>query len=85
MKKFCLLLLGILSPIFFIPTQIKAMPKPKWKGYEKCAGITRKKKNDCGANGHSCAGHAKKDRDKNEWIYTPKGLCKKIAGGKIIK
>lgn len=53
-------------------------------GMEKCAGIVKAGQNDCGANGHSCAGQAKKDNDANEWIAVPKGTCSKIAGGRIV-
>ena len=53
-------------------------------GYEKCAGIAKKGMNDCAANGHTCAGQAKKDRDANEWIYVPTGTCAKIAGGTVV-
>lgn len=51
----------------------------------KCAGIAKKGMNDCGANGHSCAGHAKVDNDPNEWVYVPAGVCEKIAGGRVYK
>lgn len=51
---------------------------------EKCAGIAKAGKNDCGANGHSCAGQATKDGDANEWVYVPKGTCEKIVGGKLV-
>lgn len=47
---------------------------------EKCKGVAAKGMNDCGANSHACAGQAKKDRDPNEWVYVPKGLCKKLGG-----
>ena len=53
------------------------------KGMEKCKGIVKAGKNDCGANGHSCAGQAAVDNDPNEWIYMPKGLCDKIVGGEV--
>ncbi len=53
------------------------------EGFEKCAGIVKAGKNDCAANGHSCAGKAKKDGDANEWIYVPTGTCNKIVGGKV--
>ena len=53
------------------------------EGFEKCAGIVKAGKNDCAANGHSCAGKAKKDGDANEWIYVPAGTCNKIVGGKV--
>lgn len=48
---------------------------------EKCYGIAKAKKNDCGTPTHPCAGQAAKDRDPEEWIYLPKGACDKIAGG----
>ena len=53
-------------------------------GFEKCAGIAKAGQNDCGANGHSCAGYAKVDGDANEWIFVPKGTCAKIVGGKTL-
>jgi uncharacterized membrane protein len=54
-------------------------------GFEKCAGIAKAGKNDCGSNGHACAGQSTRDRDPNDWIYVPKGTCEKIAGGRVIK
>ncbi len=50
---------------------------------EKCYGVAKAGKNDCASKdkSHSCAGQAKKDADANEWIYTPAGLCDKLAGG----
>jgi uncharacterized membrane protein len=50
---------------------------------EKCAGVAEAGKNDCAANGHSCAGQAKADKDPKEWKYVPKGECEKM-GGKIV-
>ena len=49
----------------------------------KCAGIAKKGKNHCGANGHSCGGKAKTDFDKNEWIYVRKEVCESTPG-KIV-
>jgi uncharacterized membrane protein len=57
--------------------------KPKWNGYEKCAGIVKKGMNDCGTSKHNCAGQAAKDHDAEEWVYLPKGRCEKIAGSRI--
>ena len=48
---------------------------------EKCYGITKAGKNDCAANGHSCAGQAAKDANGKEWIKVPKGTCERIVGG----
>lgn len=53
------------------------------KGYEKCMGVVKAGMNDCGANGHSCAGQAKVDSDPNEWVYLPEGTCDKLAGGHV--
>ncbi len=50
---------------------------------EKCAGIVKAGKNDCGTSKSSCAGTAKVDRDPETWVFVPKGTCDKIAGGKV--
>ncbi|MCT4366684.1 MULTISPECIES: DUF2282 domain-containing protein [unclassified Synechococcus] len=54
-------------------------------GMEKCAGIAKAGMNDCGTSKHSCAGEAKVSGDPEEWVYVPKGTCKKIVGGTIKK
>ncbi len=51
--------------------------------FEKCAGIVKAGKNDCGTSVSSCAGTAKADRDAEAWILVPKGTCERIAGGRI--
>lgn len=50
---------------------------------EKCYGIAKAGKNDCAANGHACAGQAKRDSDPNEWIYLPSGTCERLIGGSL--
>lgn len=55
------------------------------KGMEKCAGIAKEGKNDCGTSKHACAGLATVDGDKEEWVYVPKGTCDKIVGGSLVK
>ncbi len=52
------------------------------KQMEKCYGIVKAGMNDCGTPTHSCASHATKDADVDEWLYLPKGTCEKIVGGK---
>jgi uncharacterized membrane protein len=47
---------------------------------EKCYGVAKAGKNDCAANGHSCAGQAKKDNDGKEWMNVPNGTCEKMGG-----
>lgn len=52
-------------------------------GFEKCQGVSKAGMNDCGANGHACAGQAKKDGDPKEWVYVPEGTCEKLVGGTV--
>ncbi len=54
-------------------------------GFEKCMGVAKAGKNDCGTSAHACAGQAAKDNDPEEWVYVPEGTCDKIAGGKVKK
>lgn len=48
---------------------------------EKCAGIVKAGKNDCGTSKSACAGTSKVDNDAEAWILVPKGTCERIAGG----
>ena len=52
-------------------------------GMEKCTGVAAAGKNDCGTSQHACAGMAKTDGEKEEWVYVPTGTCEKLAGGMI--
>ena len=54
-------------------------------GMEKCAGIVKAGKNDCGTSKGACAGTSKVDNDKEAWVYLPKGTCEKIVGATIYK
>lgn len=57
------------------------------KNWEKCAGIAKAGKNDCGSldGAHGCAGQAKNDLSDVEWVYVPQGTCEKIVGGVVAK
>ncbi|MBO1347349.1 MAG: DUF2282 domain-containing protein [Hormoscilla sp. GUM202] len=55
------------------------------RGHEKCGGIVLAGKNDCGANGHDCAGMATTSGDPNEWIGLPRGTCAKIVNGRVLR
>jgi len=54
---------------------------------EKCAGVAKMGKNDCGAldGSHGCSGQSKKDDSKNEWIYVAEGTCDKLTGGELVE
>ncbi len=62
---------------------ILAAPVEQPKGSEKCYGIAKAGKNDCGTAKHACAGEAKADNDPTEWKYVPKGTCESL-GGKTV-
>jgi uncharacterized membrane protein len=47
---------------------------------EKCYGVAKAGKNDCGTSSHACAGQSKVDNDPVEWKYVPKGECEKMGG-----
>jgi len=47
---------------------------------EKCYGIAKAGKNDCGFSGGSCAGSATKDMDPAAWVYIAKGTCLEAGG-----
>lgn len=49
---------------------------------ERCYGIARAEKNDCANSQHACASQSKLNSDPDEFIMVPKGLCKRIIGGK---
>lgn len=51
---------------------------------EKCAGIVKAGKNDCGTSKSACAGTIKSDNDAEAWIALPKGTCERIAGAHIV-
>lgn len=49
---------------------------------ERCYGVAGVAQNDCATATHSCAFQAMRARDPEEFIMVPKGLCKRIDGGK---
>lgn len=51
------------------------------KTTERCYGVAKAGKNDCGGPGHVCAGLSKKDADPDEYLNVPKGTCERIVGG----
>ncbi|MDJ0740640.1 MAG: DUF2282 domain-containing protein [Gammaproteobacteria bacterium] len=57
------------------------------KAWEKCAGIVKVGKNDCGSldGKHACANQATLANSDQEWVYVPAGTCEKITGGVVAK
>ncbi len=64
-----------------------AQAAPDWakglKEIEKCGGVAKAGKNDCGTKNHQCGGQAKSDNLPDEWVYVPSGVCEKIGGNVI--
>ena len=50
---------------------------------ERCYGVVRAGKNDCGTATHACAGRAMQDAQREEWLMLPNGTCDKIVGGTV--
>jgi len=70
-----------------VSATVSAAPKWAKKGdtIVKCTGVAKKAANDCGTKNHSCSNKAKADREKDEWVYVPEGVCQKLAGGVVWK
>ena len=73
-------LAAAISSLFVLGSSAQAADKPEM---EKCYGVAKAGKNDCAANGHSCAGQAKAESNKNEWVSLPKGTCERLVGGSV--
>jgi uncharacterized membrane protein len=50
---------------------------------EKCAGIVKAGKNDCGTSVSGCHGSINVDSHKEAWVELPKGSCEKIVGAYV--
>ena len=50
---------------------------------EKCYGVAKIGMNDCATASASCAGSATKDKQKDAFLFMPKGLCQKLVGGNL--
>lgn len=48
---------------------------------ERCYGVVRAGRNDCGTSVHACAGQAVRDAGADEWLSLPAGTCARIVGG----
>jgi len=77
---------GTASALLLSTSPVQAGVPDQPEVWEKCAGIAKKGKNDCGSTDsrHKCSGKAEKDSDPTEWVYVPQGTCDKIVGGKVF-
>lgn len=54
-------------------------------GMERCYGVAKAGRNDCGNTRHGCGGDSTVNNSKEDWISMPEGTCEKIVGGLIKK
>lgn len=50
---------------------------------ERCYGVARAGKNDCGTAQHACAARASHDAQRDEWLMLPSGTCDRVVGGTV--
>lgn len=77
------LIAGALSSVLLAAATGNALAAAEKQTNEKCYGIVKAGSNDCQTAVSACAGTAKKDSQKDAWIYLPKGSCEKIVGGAL--
>ena len=51
---------GTLASVVVLSLAASASALAAKEGFEKCEGVVKAGMNDCGTNGHSCAGQSKK-------------------------
>jgi len=74
---------GVLAAGLMSGTAAAAVKSGKAAVNEKCAGIAKAGKNDCGTAKHSCAAQSTADNAPDEWVYVPVGTCAD-KGGKVL-
>lgn len=74
MKKDKLLMVAALAGLMSGAPAIQAAEDNR----DTCKGVSPSGSNSCGANNHACGGYARKDWDKEEWVYVNKGGCKLV-------
>ncbi|WP_447973824.1 BufA1 family periplasmic bufferin-type metallophore [Nitrospira sp. Kam-Ns4a] len=88
-KKHAMVHSALLAALSLVGTQAFAEP-PKMpelpNGWEACGGVARAGMNDCAIKTslHSCVGMAKTDNEPDSYVFLPKGLCAKLAKGKVL-
>ncbi len=76
-------LTGVLSVLVAGFAGAAQAEKPADTSKEKCYGVAKAGKNDCGGGSNACAGHSKADGAKDSFLVVPAGLCEKLVGGSL--
>ncbi len=70
--------------LVLVTTNVPAAAESKdTPALEKCYGIAKMGMNDCATATASCASSSTKDKQKDAFLFMPKGLCEKIVGGSL--
>lgn len=77
--------LAVAASSIMMAENASAAPQAAAANMEKCYGIAKAGQNDCQTAGHSCAGSATQNNQRDAFILVPKGLCAKIVGGRTQK
>ena len=80
MQKKSLNLTAALGALLALGAVTTAQAADDHSNQDKCFGVAKAGQNSCAANGHSCQGQAKADKDPGEWKYVAKGECGKMGG-----
>lgn len=84
MHKLNVLMTAAISGVFSLGTLAAGSALAAEKTpMEKCYGVVKAGKNDCQTSNSACAGTAKKDGQKDAWLFLPKGSCEKIVGASL--
>lgn len=78
-----ILIAGALGSVLLAAASGNALAGAEKQANEKCYGVVKAGSNDCQTAVTACAGSAKKDSQKDAWIYLPKGSCEKIVGASL--
>lgn len=72
---------ALLGAVTLVALAVPAQAEDAKPATERCYGVAKAGKNDCGTATHGCANQAAKDNMPSEWVKVPAGLCAKLAGG----
>lgn len=78
------MIVGAVAGVLAFVANAQAQQDVQCKAMERCYGAAKAGKNDCSTATSACAGTAKKDNQKDAWVYMPKGTCDKIAGASTV-
>ena len=83
MKKIAKVVVATVMGVGIAAVSTQIMAAKSNCAVEKCYGIAKKAKNDCGTSKHACAAQSTINSEKTDWIFVMKGNCDRIVGGSL--